>query len=316
MSKSSDNAVILLMLDENGRFLRWSRAAEQLTGYSSPEMVGKFFWEALFFPDDIEAVRHEFDRIMFVPCLFESIECRWNTLSGASRWMSLSNFECHFGPDGSNCLALTATDNSEYRGDRAGRDSLVSEFVRARETARRAIATFIHDTVAQSLVVLSFSLEAWQQGPEERDADKARGLADHCCRQIRLLSHLVAPPEVAAGGFFEAIEFHTRALREADVIDIDFRSEVSPDAFSAEVGAALFFTIHELTAGAVANHAGRLPIVLKREGSFLLLETTGAFEAQDSFCDPVRELASVFGGRFEIMRDGLRVALPIAALAA
>jgi len=54
---------VIVILDTDGRFVRFNRAAEELTGYSSHEVLGKPFWELVIPDDQMDRVKTIFDRL-------------------------------------------------------------------------------------------------------------------------------------------------------------------------------------------------------------------------------------------------------------
>jgi PAS domain S-box-containing protein len=48
---------LIAVLDEQGRFVRFNRACEQITGYSFDEVQGKYIWDLLLIPEEIETVQ-------------------------------------------------------------------------------------------------------------------------------------------------------------------------------------------------------------------------------------------------------------------
>ncbi len=55
---------LVVVLDRQGRILRFNRACEQTTGYSSEEAIGKAIWDFLIVPDEVGSVRAGFDRLI------------------------------------------------------------------------------------------------------------------------------------------------------------------------------------------------------------------------------------------------------------
>lgn len=53
----STAAAIISVVDREGRFVSINRACENLTGYSSEELIGKTLWETLLLPQDVEGVK-------------------------------------------------------------------------------------------------------------------------------------------------------------------------------------------------------------------------------------------------------------------
>ncbi len=48
---------LIIVLDSEGRISRFNRACEETTGYSSEDVRGKFIWDVVIVPDDVEAVK-------------------------------------------------------------------------------------------------------------------------------------------------------------------------------------------------------------------------------------------------------------------
>ncbi len=48
---------LVLLLDEEGRLVRFNRACEQLSGYQATDVIGRYPWEMLLPPEDAERVR-------------------------------------------------------------------------------------------------------------------------------------------------------------------------------------------------------------------------------------------------------------------
>lgn len=55
------DSLLVIVLDTQGRIYRFNRACEQTTGYTSREVIGKFVWDCLLLPEDIEPVKALFE---------------------------------------------------------------------------------------------------------------------------------------------------------------------------------------------------------------------------------------------------------------
>lgn len=55
---------LVVVLDRQGKILRFNRACEQVTGYSSEDVAGKIVWEFLLVPDEVESVKAVFGRLV------------------------------------------------------------------------------------------------------------------------------------------------------------------------------------------------------------------------------------------------------------
>jgi PAS domain S-box-containing protein len=81
---------LLIILDEQGRIVRFNRACENLTGYAFDEVHGKVFWDFLLPQEDIPVISGFFENPDFenVPKKRESY---WLAKSGERRLISWSN---------------------------------------------------------------------------------------------------------------------------------------------------------------------------------------------------------------------------------
>ncbi|MFN2232595.1 MAG: GAF domain-containing protein [Anaerolineales bacterium] len=56
--------VLIVILDRNGRIVRFNRACEKLTGYSFNEIKDRSFWELLFAPEERIRIQDSFDNLI------------------------------------------------------------------------------------------------------------------------------------------------------------------------------------------------------------------------------------------------------------
>ena len=54
---------LVVVLDREGRILRFNRACEQTTGYSSEEVLGRYIWDLFVPPDEVDEVKTVFKRL-------------------------------------------------------------------------------------------------------------------------------------------------------------------------------------------------------------------------------------------------------------
>jgi PAS domain S-box-containing protein len=72
---------LVVVLDRQGRIVRFNRACEELTGYTEAELVGRAIWEVLIAPDELDSVQRVFGALMagHPPSTFRN---DWVTRSG------------------------------------------------------------------------------------------------------------------------------------------------------------------------------------------------------------------------------------------
>jgi diguanylate cyclase (GGDEF)-like protein/PAS domain S-box-containing protein len=83
-------AALVIVLDLEGRIVRFNRACEDLTGWSLQEVHGRHYWEMLIAPDELEAVRETISSLQsgHYPNEFEN---HWLTRTGERRLIAWKN---------------------------------------------------------------------------------------------------------------------------------------------------------------------------------------------------------------------------------
>lgn len=81
---------LVVVLDQDGRIIRFNRACEQITGYRFSEVQGIPFWDLFLVPEEIEPVKAVFEALKSgnFPSEFESY---WQTKDGQRRLIAWSN---------------------------------------------------------------------------------------------------------------------------------------------------------------------------------------------------------------------------------
>jgi PAS domain S-box-containing protein len=83
-------AVLVVVLDRQGRIVRFNRACEKLTGYAYVEVKGKPFWDLFLIPEELEAVQATFEELRAGQFLSQR-ENYWVTKDGTRRLIAWSN---------------------------------------------------------------------------------------------------------------------------------------------------------------------------------------------------------------------------------
>jgi PAS domain S-box-containing protein len=83
-------ATLVLVLDTQGRIVRFNRTCEQITGYSFAEVRGKPFWDLFIAPEELEAVQAVFRQIQS-GSLIQEYENYWVTKDHKQRLIAWSN---------------------------------------------------------------------------------------------------------------------------------------------------------------------------------------------------------------------------------
>ncbi len=212
--------------DAEGHVILWNHAAAVLTGISSERICGHDFLATLLLPSDFDDWRRELERIYegLPPRYFEG---RWKSLDG-----SLLSLTC-------SCSVIRDSAGHAQYSVCTVHNNISSELMTDRRAELKDISRFLHNTITQDLVALSFNvsnLGTMASGtPRQTDAESALELLDRCCRDVRVISCMLSPPLLSENTLEEAIEMYARDVHEEVglpiAIDIDpVSNTVSPEA--------------------------------------------------------------------------------------
>ncbi|MEG4351450.1 PAS domain S-box protein [Microcoleus sp. LAD1_D3] len=83
-------ACLIVVLDSQGRIVRFNQACEKTTGYSTAEVVNKYVWDLFLIPEEIEPVKTVFAKLK-VENFHSEYQNYWRTKNGDKRLISWSN---------------------------------------------------------------------------------------------------------------------------------------------------------------------------------------------------------------------------------
>jgi PAS domain S-box-containing protein len=274
----------IFVLDLEGRVLHWNRAVALLTGVSKEKIIGRIFASQLLFPENVEEWEREFQRILNNG---SPVRARFRWRLGPDRSQELTSSSSVIRDAG--CVVSTIiADPEEAAGDR-------------RDTSR-----FLHDTISQDLVALSFTISKLQS---QIDGADALNLIDRCCRDIRLISYIIAPPSAGEAGLGPAIEWYTEYLEEAGIETVVEFAPGVDESLSLEATDLFLTAIQEWTARMIRKRLrARLFIGLHRNDSGIVLELKSAVDGKMAAgWTTFRERMRTLGGLFEVTAEPAKV---------
>lgn len=83
-------SALVLVLDPQGRFVRFNRSCEQVTGYTFAEVKGEYFWDIFLIPEEMERIKGVFDELC-AGHFPNQAENHWKTKDGDLRLIAWSN---------------------------------------------------------------------------------------------------------------------------------------------------------------------------------------------------------------------------------
>jgi signal transduction histidine kinase len=136
--------------------------------------------------------------------------------------------------------------------------ALATEITLAEDTARRKLASELHDGPAQNLAGMSFTLAAMKRKENDREfieriVELEQVLADTTL-QTRTLMLELAPPGLHENGLVEALRWLADRVRQQQRLLVTVEDDGSPKPLEDQVTVLLFQTVRELLQN-VVKHA-------------------------------------------------------------
>lgn len=203
--------------------------------------------------------------------------------------------------------------------------ALAERALRQLQGERQKLSRFLHDTVAQDLVALSFSLSSLRLGqvpsdPSVAAVEQSLKLLERCCRDVRLVSYILAPPLFAEIGFIPALEWYGGQLQREAGMEVELGFDALPNSPSPEVESVLFAVLQAAVARSVReNDRRKKRVLLQYQEPALTLRyevLTPVGETHDRGIDELLEDFGIMaerlkqlGGALEIENAGERLSI-------
>ena len=289
-------ATLVVVLDPQGRIVRFNRACEQTTGYSFGEVEGKCFWDLLLVPEEVGPVQAVFQELQTV-ALPSQYENYWVTKDGNRRLIAWSNTVLQNSDGSVEYVIGTGVDITERQRAEAelhenavalGRNqealrALTAQLIHAQEEERKRIARELHDDLNQKLAVLGMELGKLEQPLRFPDQlpERLRSLQDslgNLSDDVRNMAYRLHPATLEYLGLEAALRSECAQFSEREGLEVEFTSRNLPDSFSEDVSLCLYRVAQE-SLWNIAKHAaaGKVRVTLAGEenGSRFCVEDTG-----------------------------------------
>lgn len=212
---------LVVVLDPEGRIVRFNRACEQVSGYSFAEVQGKYFWDLCIIPEEARRFQVIVEALRGGDGSKEKeYETSWMTRDGTRRQISWSSAILP-GQDGTlaNIIA-TGIDITE-------RKRLEKAVLEVTAEEQRRIGQDLHDGLGQHLTGIAFMSKAQEQKLTEKglseaaEATRIVGLVNEAINKTRELAHGLLPVVSDPHGLMSALK--KWALEAKDLFGISLR---------------------------------------------------------------------------------------------
>jgi PAS domain S-box-containing protein len=194
---------LVVVLDPEGRIVRFNRACELTTGYSFAEVEGKLVWELFSIPEELESTKAIFAALRAgrIPSDYES---HWLTRSAVQRRIAWSSTILPQRDGSAQYMIATGIDITERR-------RLQQSILEVSGREQRRIGQDLHDGLGQHLTGIAFMSKVLEQKlaersiPETADADKILRLVNEAISRTRELARGLSPVVSEAHGLMSAL---------------------------------------------------------------------------------------------------------------
>jgi PAS domain S-box-containing protein len=246
--------IIFLLVDDQGRIVRFNETCEQIFGYADDESTrGRHFWEVFVAPDYLDAATRGLDRLAAGEPTVE-YECRWLTRDLQPRTISVNGAPIVDGRGKLHYLicGLDVTERERHLDElRASR----ARIVEAENAERRRLERNLHDGAQQRLVSISLALRLAQAKlatDHEAAGDILSRAGDELAlalEELRELARGIHPAVLSDHGLAAAL----KSLAGRSPVPVQVAS-VPEERLPAPVEAAAFFVVSESLAN-IAKYA-------------------------------------------------------------
>jgi PAS domain S-box-containing protein len=203
---------LVVVLDPQGRIVRFNRACEQLSGYSFEEVKEKDFWDLCVVPEEAERFKIIVEQLRDGNSATE-YETSWVARDGSRRLIAWSSTILP-GEHGTPAYIIaTGIDITE-------RKRLEKAILEISAEEQRRIGQDLHDGLGQHLTGIAFMSKVQEQKlaekglPEAVEATRIVGLVNEAITKTRELAHGLLPVVSDAQGLMSALRRWAREVED------------------------------------------------------------------------------------------------------
>ncbi len=214
---------LVVVLDNEGRILRFNPACELTTGYSMEEVQGKCIWDLFLPPQEIDQFRGVFE-VLRTDLLPQDYQSCWMTRHGDQRLIAWTSTLLPGNSDTSNYIIATGIDITE-------RKQLEKAILDISAREQRRIGQDLHDGLGQHLTGIAFMAKvheaklAEKMSSETDDAAKIVRLVNDAIHRTRELSRGLLPVVSDSHGLMSALQMWATEVEDLFGISCRFQCE-------------------------------------------------------------------------------------------
>jgi PAS domain S-box-containing protein len=304
---------LVVVLNDEGRILRFNPACEVATGYSLEEVQGKCVWDLFLLPEEAERFRAIF-AVLRSDLLAQDYQTTWMTKHGEQRLIAWTSTLLPGAGDTSNYIIATGIDITE-------RKQLEKAILEISAREQRRIGQDLHDGLGQHLTGIAFMAKvheaklAEQKRKETEDAAKIVKLVNEAIHKTRELARGLLPVVSDSHGLMSALQLWTAEVEDLFGVSCRFQCELPVPIADVTTATHLYRIAQEAVNNAM-KHGGARKIVIQltaEQGRGRLAvhdDGVGIVEgpagAQGMGLHIMHYRAGMIGGALEVRRDSPR----------
>lgn len=196
---------LVVVLDKDGRIIRFNRACERSSGYTAAEMLGQPVWKLVARADEQQAAREIFKRLQ-KGVEFNAHENHWRAADGEDHLIAWSNTSMRGTGGQLEYVISTGIDITDRR-------QLEKELLNIEESVQQRIGHDLHDDLCQRLA----GIEIMSQVLEQQLGSKSKVMAGRAAEISQLVRDAIGHTRALARGLSPVVmevEGLTAALQQ------------------------------------------------------------------------------------------------------
>jgi PAS domain S-box-containing protein len=304
---------LVVVLDPQGRIVRFNRACEQVSGYSFDEVKRKYFWDLCVVPEEAERFKAIVEQLK-VEQSNRDYEASWVARDGSRRLIAWSGTILP-GEDGIPAYIIaTGTDITE-------RKRLEKAILEISAEEQRRIGQDLHDGLGQHLTGIAFMSKVQEQKLAEKGlaeaAEAARivGLVNEAINKTRELAHGLLPVIADAHGLMSALKRWAVEVEDLFHISCTLRVDKPVLIHDANMSTHLYRIVQEAVNNAIKHGQAKnvvISLFARKEYGTLRIENDGVGMPEHSTNDSGMGLqimnyrARMIGGSLKVENGAAR----------
>jgi PAS domain S-box-containing protein len=250
---------LVVVLDPEGRVIRFNRACEQTSGYSFAEVAGQKIWDLFMIPEEVERFKSDFQQLCSdqLPSDYEGYLVKRD---GARRLIAWSSTVLPGNDGAPTYIIATGIDITERR-------HLETTILEVSGREQRRIGQDLHDGLGQHLTGIAFMSKVQEQKlmekslPEAGDAAKIVKLVNEAIHKTRELARGLLPVVSDPQGLMSALQQWAGEVEDLFGVSCSFQCFTPVLIHDDTVATHLYYIAREAVNNAIKHGHGNQIVI-------------------------------------------------------